>query len=1117
VSPQDLIAALHERDVWVWADGDRLRFSAPPGFSDAEILATLRQHKPALLTYLNGPSPLSFAQQRLWILDRLAPGAASYNTACALELRGRLDVAAMATAMEMLLQRHGALRTVFVEIDGEPRQQVQQARPWALSQRDLSQESAPGERLAEMLRIDTAEPFDLAAGPLFRAVLYRVEPECHVLLMVMHHVVSDGWSLGVLQNDLAALYNARLHGRAADLPAIRLQYCDYARWQRRRLQGEALATELAHWRDRLAGAPTVLELPGDRSRPPVESHKGSFEPFVLPLPLVDRLQQLSRREGVTLFMTLFAGFATLLGRYTGTDDLLIGTPVAGRQRAETEPVVGLFANTVVLRADLSGDPSTAALLSRTREACLDAFAHQETPFERLVDELHPTRDLSRNPVFQVMFALENTPAAAPSFDGLAVSTVGFDSGAAQFDLALYARQTVRGVEGSFNYATDLLDRSTITRMAAQWQTLLEGMAAAPTAALSGLALMPAAEEAIVVRGWNDTAATFGSESRLHRLIEAQAARTPEASAVIFEEKTLSFAELDARANQLARVLRARGVGADVLVGVCAERSIELVVALLAVLKAGGAYVPLDPSYPADRLGHMLEDAAAPVVLVQPHLRGRLPATSGDVLPLDADWTVLAGASADALADTGSADDLAYVIFTSGSTGRPKGAMNAHRGIVNRLHWMQATFGLMPSDRVLQKTPYSFDVSVWEFFWPLLAGTPLVVARPEGHKDPRYLRDLIKRERITTVHFVPSMLRAFLDEPGVDACSSLVRVICSGEALPHELQERVFATLPNIELHNLYGPTECAVDVSHWACRRDDPRRLVPIGRPIANTRLYVLDPHMAPVPIGVPGELYIGGVQVGRGYVNRAELTLERFAPDPFAASPEARLYKTGDRARWLADGSIEYLGRLDFQVKIRGQRIELGEIEAVLDQHSAVAQSVVLAREDARSEPALVAYVVAAGPPPDIAALRAHLAAILPAYMVPAAFVVLDALPLTASGKLDRRALPAPEAGTRSSPQAFVEPRTPTEIVLAEIWAEIIGVDRVGLHDNFFELGGHSLLATQVVSRTRERFGVPVPLGAMFEEPTLAGFADYVTSLVWSRPGADAADDAGEREHIRI
>jgi amino acid adenylation domain-containing protein len=1070
--------------------------------------------------------PLSFAQQRLWFVDQLGTGSA-YNVPLALRLTGPLNVCALERSLTEILHRHEALRTTFMQNDGRLGQVVAPSVRFSLPVVDLSQVPASG-RDAAAFRLATEETeqlFDLAKGPLIRAKLLRLAAEEHVFLVTMHHIVSDGWSVGVFNRELAALYQAFSAGQPSPLPQPPIQYVDFAHWQRKWLQGEALETLLAYWKRQLADLP-VLQLPTDRPRPTKLSYRGAWESRVLPRKLSEGLKELSQREGVTLFMTLLAAWQILLQCYTGQDDIVVGTPIANRTRKELEGLIGFFVNTLVMRSDATGNPSFREFLGRVREMALEAYAHQDVPFEKLVEELKPERDLSRNPLAQVMFAVQNAPMktlelagiklSPLEFPGLGAVPLGIPWRTTRFDLELHLWEQPEGLRVTLVYNTDLFDAATTTRLLGHYETVLEGIATNSDQRISDLPLLTEAERHQLLVGWNATAREYGSEARLHRLIEAQAKRTPDAVALEFEGRELTYAELNARANQLARVLRARGVGPGVLVGVFAERSFEMVVALLAVLKAGGAYVPLDSSYPRERLGHVLEDARAPLVLAQPYLASALPAGAAQVLELDASWAAYAGESGEELQDVGTPEDLAYVIFTSGSTGRPKGAMNAHRGICNRLLWMQEEYGLTGDDRVLQKTPFSFDVSVWEFFWPLMTGARLVIARPEGHRDSAYLARLIRESRITTLHFVPSMLRVFLEEAGLDGCRSLKRVICSGEALPHELQERFFARLPAVELHNLYGPTEAAVDVTYWACRRGDERLTVPIGRPVANTQIYVLDAQMRPVPVGVAGELYIGGVQVGRGYVGRPELTAERFVADPFSLTPGARLYKTGDLARHLADGAIEYLGRLDYQVKIRGQRIELGEIEATLDRHPGVGQSVVLAREDTPGDQRLVAYVVPREQAPSFAELKAHLSQALPPYMVPAAYVFLETLPLTSSGKVDRKALPAAD-GTAYAARGYEAPVGEIEITLAQIWAEVLRLERVGRQDHFFELGGHSLLATQVISRARHKFDLHIPLKMMFEEPNLAGFADYIATLDWSRKAKKESSNLDKTEKVRI
>jgi len=1083
---------------------EALRAEARPAFAVPALQAAAE----------DGPAELSFAQQRLWVLDQIQPSGAAYVMADAVEMSGMLDVRALEQALGALVERHESLRTVFVSEEGRPRQVVSESGRWSLPVVDLSGKSDASGELKALLSQEAGRGFDLSRGPLFRARLYRLAPEIHVLSLAMHHIISDGWSLGTLMRELGELYARACHGEAAILPGPRLQYRDFARWQRSWLRGDVLEGMVSRWCARLAGAPQVLELPTDRPRPAIESSRGAAYSFTLPGVLTERLRALSRREGATLFMTLFAGFALLLSRYSGQQDILVGTPVANRNRAEVEDVVGFFVNTLVLRADLSGDLSVREAIARVREMCLDAYAHQDLPFERLVEGMQPPRDLSRNPLFQVMFALQNAPRRTLQLPGLSLSPVTVNDGAAQFDLTLMVRETDEGLTGMFSYATDLFDGATIARMAAHWHSLLEAMAGMPECRVEALPLLTKAERHRILVEWNATEREYEVEARLHRLIEAQVAHSRDRVALEFEGRQLSYGQLNARANQLARMLRKKGVGPDVLVGVLAERSFDMVLALLAVLKAGGAYVPLDPSYPQGRLSHMLEDARARLVLAQPELVSQLPPSAGEVLVLDPSWAAYAQESGEDLDDQGTPEDLAYVIFTSGSTGRPKGGMNTHRGICNRLLWMQQEYRLGGEDRVMQKTPFSFDVSVWEFFWPLMTGARLVIALPEAHKDGGYLVRLIRESGITTMHFVPSMLRVFLEEARLGDCRSLRRVICSGEALPHELQERFFARLPGVELHNLYGPTEAAVDVSSWACRPGDERPIVPIGRPVANTQLYVLDKRLQPVPIGVPGELYIGGVQVGRGYVGRPDLSAERFVPDPFSRRPGGRLYRTGDLARHLQDGEIDYLGRVDFQVKIRGYRIELGEIEALLDKHPGVGQSVVVACGD-QGEQQLLAYVVPRQAALAAEPLKDHLARTLPKYMIPGAFVFLDQLPLTSSGKVDRKRLPAP---ARAIPQQVqLSPRSPTEEVVMGTFRSVLERADFGVLDSFFELGGHSLTAARLMSKLRTTSGIDLPLRQLFERPTVAALAEAIDGLSWLERSRTPARGAGSREEIEL
>jgi amino acid adenylation domain-containing protein len=1079
--------------------------------------------------------PLSFAQQRLWFIERLQSAGSAYHIPDRQRLRGELDRAALRRALDRIVARHEALRTVFPEVDGAPVQRIAPAEEsrFHLTEHDLRGAAEAAAELRRLMAEEADAPFDLARGPLIRGRLVRMADDDHVLLITVHHIVSDGWSKGVFTRELSALYAPFRAGEPDRLPALPIQYADYAAWQRRWMEGEALRAQAEYWQETLAGAPELLELPADHARPARQEFSGGLVHLGVDQGVTAGLKALSRRHGTTLFMTLLAGWATVLSRLSGHDDVVIGTPSANRGRKEIEGLIGFFVNTLALRVDLSGSPSVADALARVKARALGAQANQDIPFEQVVGLLQPARSLSHTPLFQVMFIWQNAPEGELELSGLAApqpaprpapsAQARADARTtAKFDLSLALTERGGRIVGAVEYAAALFERETVERFAGYLRRALEAMVADESQSIDRLALMPADERARVVEEWNRTDAEFPADSCLHQLFEARVERTPGAAAVVFEGEELTFAELNARANRLAHHLRALGVGPDVRVGICAERSLEMMVGLLGVLKAGGAYVPLDPAYPAERLAYMLADSAPAAVLVQTHLRDRVEGADVPVLELDAAapaWASLPATNPER--DGLTPDHLAYVIYTSGSTGRPKGVGVHHRGVVNRLSWMEAVHGLASHDIVLQKTPYSFDVSVWELFWPLAAGARLVLARPDGHRDPAYLLDILRRERVTTVHFVPSLLAVFLAYPDVErsAVPGLKRVMSSGEALPAELVARFGERLPGVELHNLYGPTEAAVDVTLWRFPADGPADRVSIGRPVPNTRIYLLDQAGEPVPVGVAGELHIGGVQVARGYLGRSDLTAERFVADPFSTYPGARVYRTGDRARWLADGTIEYLGRIDFQVKVRGFRIELGEIEARLREHAEVREAVVLAREDAPGDRRLVAYVVG---PVSVAAdaLRAHLSERLPEHMVPAAYVRLEAWPLTQSGKLDRKALPAPEGGAYAAHE-YEPPVGDTEEALAAIWGEVLGVERVGRHDSFFKLGGHSLLAVQVVSRVRQVLEVELGLGAVFEHPVLSDLAGQVLRLQLARfdpetiarllglahdPGADAA-----------
>ncbi len=1037
--------------------------------------------------------PLSFAQQRLWFLDQLQSGSPFYNMPIAFYVRGLLDVATLEQSLNALVLRHEILRTTFAMVNEQPVQIIAPTLHLPLHLVRLAEIADSSAQKAEVVRLAREEaqrPFDLQHGPLIRATLLCLSSREHALLLTLHHIIADGWSADIFFQELNTLYTARTTGQPFSLPDLSVQYADYAIWQREWLQGELLEKQLAYWRQQLHDAPVKLELPTDHPRPAIQTFKGAHLAFTLPLSLSQQLQSLSREEGVTLFMTLLAAFQVLLSRYAGQTDVVVGTPISGRTHRETEGLIGLFLNTLVMRTDLSGDISFRELLGRVREVSLGAYMHQDLPFEKLVEELQPERSLSQSPLFQVLFVLQNVPPSRIKLSSLSLEPLDISSETAKFDISFELVETSRGLAGSVEYNTDVFEAATIKRMIGHYVTILEGIVTNSEQCITTLPLLTTVESQQVLKAWNDTHRVYSQNQYLHSLFEVQAELTPDRVAVVFEEQQWTYRELNERANQLAHYLQQLGVGPEVVVGLCLERSLEMVVGLIAILKAGGVYMPLDPEYPRERLIFMLHDAQTSVLLTRQQYREIFLEYQETIVYLDSQWNRLATESTTNPFSGVTSENLAYMIYTSGSTGKPKGAMNTHRGISNRLLWMLETYHLAETDRVLQKTPFSFDVSVWEFFWPLLNGAQLIMVRPKGHRDSAYLVKLLIEQKITALHFVPSMLYAFLEEPGLEQCQSLRQVICSGEALTLDLQERFFARL-NAELHNLYGPTEAAIEVTFWACRRESDRQIVPIGHPIANTQIYLLDTHLQPVPISVPGELYIGGVGLARGYHNRPDLTAEMFIPDPFSDKPGQRLYKTGDLARLLADGAIEFLGRINSQTKLRGFRIELQEVETVLAEYPGIRETVALVREDVPGDQRLVAYIVARQEytPEE---LRSFLRERLPEYMIPSVFIPLQQLPLTTSGKIDRHILPIPEYKGYEM-DVSTSPQTVLEEVLTGIWVDILHLERVGVRDNFFDLGGHSLLATRMIARVREIFQVDVPLRAIFESPTVVDLAGWI------------------------
>ncbi|HJP95210.1 MAG TPA: amino acid adenylation domain-containing protein [Pyrinomonadaceae bacterium] len=1053
-------------------------------------------HKKAQIENKRRTAPLSFAQQRLWFLDQYEPDNILYNIPAAIRLNGALDVPALERTLNKILNRHEALRTTFAVINDRPVQVINEARDFRLTVVEL-RETSPEKKEATAARLAAEEarkPFNLAEGPLLRVKLLRLTEDDHVLLITMHHIISDGWSIKVLIREIGALYESYAHGQPAVLPDLPIQYADFAVWQRDWLQGERLEEQLSYWREQLANAPPLFELPTDRPRPTFKTFHGANLPLTFSKKLSEEIAQLGRREGATLFMTLLSAFSTLLYRYSGQRDILVGTPIANRNRAETETLIGFFVNTLVLRARLSEAMTFRELLRQILETALEAYAHQDLPFEKLVEELQPERTLSHSPLFQVMFHLQNVVTERLNLSGLSTSQLELENQTAKFDLTLSMADSKEGLIGRFNYNTDLFDAATIRRMADHFERLLHAVVSNPDEQISRLQMLSEAETDKVLFEWNDTRRDFGENRPIHLAFAEQARRTPEAVAVRFEQDALTYRELNRRANRLAHRLRRLGVGPEVAVGLVARRSVGMVVAMLAVLKAGGAYVPLDPDYPRERLAFMLEVSQCPVLVSHGVTAEDLAGDMHRCVHLDTADPIIDSESDADPADGTDPENPAYVIFTSGSTGTPKGIVIPHRA-VNRLVGGADYVELAPSNCVAQASNASFDAATFEVWGALLSGAQLVGLPLDVILSPHDFAEEIRRRRIDTLFLTTALFNQIARELP-EAFAPLEHLLFGGEAAdPSAVRQVLEKGRPRRLLH-VYGPTESTTFAS-WQLVQEVSRVAVtvPIGRPISNTRLYILDRHLQPVPVGVTGELHIGGEGLARGYLD-PELTAERFVPDAFGGEPGERLYKTGDLTRWLPNGQIEFVGRNDFQVKVRGFRIELGEIETVLREHEGVRDAVVAARTDSRGDAYLTAYVVAAhGPLPTGRELRAFLKEKLPEYMLPSVYLVLNKLPLTAHGKVDRRALPEPAGAARELDVAFVSPRNAIEEVLSGIFAEVLNVERVGVDDNFFELGGHSLLAAQAISLMRKAFQPDLPLRKIFEAPTVASLAALVVA----------------------
>lgn len=1046
------------------------------------------------------PCPLSFAQELMWLLDHLIDTSA-YHVPRALRMQGALNVEALEYALQSIVERHEILRTTYREVDGQPLQFVADRAVVPLQRIDLSALEAQ-ERENEANRILVEEgrhKFDLATDVMLRALLLRLSENHHILLLVSHHIASDGQSKASLFRELKEFYLAHCANRPAQLPELPIQYGDFAGWQREWMQGNVLQKHLEYWKSQLAGAPTLLELPTDRPRPARQSFEGARQFLRCPDGMLESFKALSRSQGTTLFMTMLAAFGTLLYRWSGQEDMLIGTPVSGRNRTELESLIGYFSNSVVLRIALHGDPTFRELMQRVKNMSLAAYSHQDLPFEKLVVELQPDRDLSYSPLYQVMFSVGEQKDLGLDLPGLEITPIIVDRKIAKFDMTLGMTEFRSDLMCNIEYCSALFEAGTMQRLANHFQNLLQGIMRDPDQRISALPMLSDSDRQQMIFHWNDTARNYQPVQAVHRLFEAQAEAHPDSIAVVCEDKNLTYDQLNARANQLAHFLKQRGVGPEVPVAICVDRSLEMIVGVLGILKAGGAYVPLDGAYARERLPVILEDTKCPLLLTQEHIAAQISPATAHVICLDRDWPAIASASTANPGDVGTVESLAYIVYTSGSTGVPKGVMVTHGNLLNAYQAWEEAYELRHKDSShLQMANFSFDVFSGDLVRALCSGGKLVICPTEILLDPASLYALMLAERVDCAEFVPAVLRGLLSYvEGINQKLDFMRVLIAGSDTWTTAEYRKVLNLcgPDTRLINSYGVAEATIDTTYFETRTTSQLRsegFVPIGKPFANMQVHILDRHLQPAPIGVNGTVFIGGAGVARGYLNRPDLTAQKFVPNPFSGLPGDRLYNTGDQGRYRPDGNIEFLGRTDNQVKIRGFRVELGEIETVLGRYPGVRQAVVIARELSPGDMRLLAYVIPSAPFA-IDDVRAFLKDKLPAYMLPSRFVQVKEFPLNTNGKIDRNALPAPGPDTDEQGRQFTAPRNETEAQLASIWGEVLQLKSISVHDNFFTLGGHSLLAIQVISRVRSKFAIELPLRSLFENPTIAELSPVI------------------------
>ncbi|MCX7748502.1 MAG: amino acid adenylation domain-containing protein [Clostridia bacterium] len=1112
----EFLSQLRELGVKLWLEGDSLRYQAPKGAVSKELLGEISMKKEDIITFLKAANmnlqankepilklpqnsghefPLSFSQQSMWFFDQFTKGNPVFNISNAVRMSGTLNRAGIIKSLNWLVERHKTLRTTFKNVNGSPVQIINAAAAVELHEVDLRHipEDKLEAELEIILRKEARHIFDLEKGPLFKFCLFILGDHDYVFSMTIHHIVSDAWSNAIFVGEFFKLYEEFLKGENPELPELIIDYVDYSSWERNRLKGDTLEGLLDYWRKQLAN-PTTLQLPTDYARPRTQTYEGGFQPMTVPLYLSEKLKAIALSEGASLFMLVLAAFQTLMYRYSGQTDIFMGTVVANRNRKEVENLVGFFMNTLVLRTHFEGDPSFLEILRQVKKMTLDAYTYQELPFDKLLEELKPERDVSRTPLFQVMFILHNTQKVELELPGLKMKQIDVESNMAPFDLRLQLTETDEGLKGGFDYRADLFKPETVKRLGAHLLNILESISEAPYEKVSNINILTGEERNKILYTFNNTLADYPRDKVIYEFFEEQALKNPEGIAAIFEDKQLTYGELNEKSNILAGILRKKDVKKDAIVGILMERSLEMIIGIMAVEKAGGAYLPIDPHHPADRINYILEDSGVSLLLSHEKFNDIEVSEKIERIYLENPSLYIGdGTHMECLAEPQS---VAYVIYTSGSTGKPKGTLIEHHSLVNRLNWMQKKYPIGPDDIILQKTPYTFDVSVWEMFWWSMQGARVCFLTPGAEKDPAMLVRAIEKNGITVIHFVPSMLSSFLeylrDNGGAERVASLRQVFASGEALTASqvsLFKRLFSR-NGTKLANLYGPTEAAIDVSYFDCMTPENLESIPIGKPIDNIKLFVMDKKMQLQPIGVSGELCIAGVGLARGYLNLPTLTNEKFIDNPL--EPGTKLYRTGDLCRWREDGNIEYLGRMDFQVKIRGLRIELGEIEKAILEHPSVKECIVAAWEKQPGNMHLVGYIVfEKGKSMESGELQDFLGKSLPEYMVPKLFVYLDAMPLSPNGKADRKALPAP---TLEKKTAYVAPSSEVETILMNIWKEELGLDSVGMNDNFFEVGGHSLLLTRVHNRLNKQFNREFSLIDLFTHSTIGALAKYVS-----------------------